>query len=61
MAAQTRYDAADMTNPPDNAGVRVPPPLLYALAVLGGYALNRYWPLATPAAPSGATSPARSS
>jgi len=35
-----------MTNPPDNAGVRVPPPLLYALAVLGGYALNRYWPLA---------------
>ena len=35
-----------MTNPSDNAGVRVPPPLLYALAVLGGYALNRYWPLA---------------
>src|SRR6516162_3309673 len=31
--------------PPDNAGVRVPPPLLYALAVLGGYVLNRQWPL----------------
>jgi len=44
--AQTRYDVTDMTNSPDNAGVRVPPPLLYALAVLGGYALNRHWPLA---------------
>jgi len=42
-AARTRYDATDM--PPDNAGVRVPPPLLYALAVLGGYVLNRQWPL----------------
>jgi protein-S-isoprenylcysteine O-methyltransferase Ste14 len=29
----------------DNAGVRVPPPALYALAVLGGYLLNRRWPL----------------
>jgi protein-S-isoprenylcysteine O-methyltransferase Ste14 len=45
-AAQTRYDATDMTNSPDNAGVRVPPPLLYALAVLAGYVLNRQWPLA---------------
>jgi protein-S-isoprenylcysteine O-methyltransferase Ste14 len=45
-AAQTRYDATEMTNPSDNAGVRFPPPLLYALAVLGGYVLNRYWPLA---------------
>ena len=42
-AARTRYDATD--RPPDNAGVRVPPPLLYALAVLGGYVLNRQWPL----------------
>jgi protein-S-isoprenylcysteine O-methyltransferase Ste14 len=29
----------------DNAGVRFPPPVLYALAVLGGYLLNRRWPL----------------
>jgi protein-S-isoprenylcysteine O-methyltransferase Ste14 len=29
----------------DNAGVRFPPPFLYALAVLGGYLLNRRWPL----------------
>jgi protein-S-isoprenylcysteine O-methyltransferase Ste14 len=35
-----------MTRPSDNAGVRVPPPLLYALAVVGGYLLNRQWPLA---------------
>jgi protein-S-isoprenylcysteine O-methyltransferase Ste14 len=38
-----------MTHPADaaadNAGVRFPPPLLYALAVLGGYLLNRGWPL----------------
>ena len=34
-----------MTEPPDNAGVRFPPPLLYALAVLGGYLLDRRWPL----------------
>jgi protein-S-isoprenylcysteine O-methyltransferase Ste14 len=34
-----------MTESPDNAGVRVPPPALYALAVLGGYVLNRLWPL----------------
>ena len=44
--ARIRYDATDMTNPADNAGVRVPPPLLYALAVFGGYLLNRQWPLA---------------
>ena len=44
-AARTRYDAGAMTNPADNAGVRVPPPLLYALAVLGGYVLNRRWPV----------------
>jgi len=43
---ETRYDATDMTNPSDNAGVRVPPPLLYELAVFGGYLLNRQWPLA---------------
>ncbi|MEP7246431.1 MAG: isoprenylcysteine carboxylmethyltransferase family protein [Gammaproteobacteria bacterium] len=34
-----------MAEVPDNAGVRVPPPALYALAVIGGYALNRRWPL----------------
>jgi hypothetical protein len=34
-----------MAESPDNAGVRVPPPALYALAVLGGYVLNRLWPL----------------
>ena len=28
----------------DNAGVRLPPPALYALAVLCGYLLNRRWP-----------------
>ena len=32
-------------NSPDSPGVRVPPPALYAVAVLGGYALNRRWPL----------------
>jgi protein-S-isoprenylcysteine O-methyltransferase Ste14 len=30
---------------PDNAQVRVPPPLFYALAVLGGFLLNRQWPV----------------
>jgi protein-S-isoprenylcysteine O-methyltransferase Ste14 len=34
-----------MVEPGDSAGVRVPPPALYALAVLGGYLLNRRWPL----------------
>jgi protein-S-isoprenylcysteine O-methyltransferase Ste14 len=34
-----------MAESPDNPGVRVPPPVLYALAVLGGYWLNRRWPL----------------
>ena len=34
-----------MTERPDNAGVRVPPPALYALAVLAGYLLDRRWPL----------------
>ena len=29
---------------PDSPGVRVPPPALYALAVVGGYVLNRRWP-----------------
>ena len=29
----------------DNAGVRFPPPVAYALAVVGGYLLNRRWPL----------------
>jgi protein-S-isoprenylcysteine O-methyltransferase Ste14 len=34
-----------MSERPDNPGVRVPPPALYALAVLAGYLLNRRWPL----------------
>ena len=34
-----------MAESPDNAGVRFPPPLLYALAVVGGYLLNRRWSL----------------
>jgi protein-S-isoprenylcysteine O-methyltransferase Ste14 len=34
-----------MTKSPDSPGVRVPPPALYAIAVLGGYLLNRRWPL----------------
>jgi protein-S-isoprenylcysteine O-methyltransferase Ste14 len=34
-----------MSDRPDNPGVRVPPPALYALAVLIGYLLNRRWPL----------------
>ena len=34
-----------MADRPDNPGVRVPPPALYALAVLIGYLLNRRWPL----------------
>jgi protein-S-isoprenylcysteine O-methyltransferase Ste14 len=29
----------------DNPGVRVPPPLLYAVAVVGGWLANRRWPL----------------
>jgi protein-S-isoprenylcysteine O-methyltransferase Ste14 len=34
-----------MTARLDSPGVRVPPPALYAVAVLGGYLLNRRWPL----------------
>jgi protein-S-isoprenylcysteine O-methyltransferase Ste14 len=34
-----------MVESSDNAGVRVPPPLFYALAVIGGYVANRRWPL----------------
>jgi len=34
-----------MVDPHDSPGVRVPPPAFYALAVLGGYMLNRRWPL----------------
>jgi protein-S-isoprenylcysteine O-methyltransferase Ste14 len=29
----------------DNPGVRFPPPVLHAAAVVGGYLLNRRWPL----------------
>jgi protein-S-isoprenylcysteine O-methyltransferase Ste14 len=38
---------------PDNAQVRVPPPLFYALAVLGGFLLNRQWPAASALVVSG--------
>jgi protein-S-isoprenylcysteine O-methyltransferase Ste14 len=34
-----------MGDSPDSPGVRFPPPFLYALAVVGGYLLNRRWPL----------------
>jgi protein-S-isoprenylcysteine O-methyltransferase Ste14 len=34
-----------MSDRPDNPGVRVPPPALYALAVFVGYLLNQRWPL----------------
>jgi protein-S-isoprenylcysteine O-methyltransferase Ste14 len=34
-----------MSEPRDSPGVRVPPPAFYAIAVLGGYLLNRRWPL----------------
>jgi protein-S-isoprenylcysteine O-methyltransferase Ste14 len=34
-----------MSDRADNPGVRVPPPVLYALAVLVGYLLNQRWPL----------------
>jgi protein-S-isoprenylcysteine O-methyltransferase Ste14 len=34
-----------MSDRPDNPGVRVPPPALYALAVLVGYFMNQRWPL----------------
>jgi protein-S-isoprenylcysteine O-methyltransferase Ste14 len=34
-----------MVEPSDSPGVRVPPPAFYALAILGGYVLNRRWPL----------------
>lgn len=30
---------------PDSPQVRVPPPLFYALAVLGGFLLNHQWPM----------------
>jgi protein-S-isoprenylcysteine O-methyltransferase Ste14 len=29
----------------DNAGVKFPPPFVYAAAVIGGWLLNRAWPL----------------
>jgi protein-S-isoprenylcysteine O-methyltransferase Ste14 len=34
-----------MADSTDNAGVRFPPPVVYALAAVGGYFLNRRWPL----------------
>jgi protein-S-isoprenylcysteine O-methyltransferase Ste14 len=41
-----------MTERLDSPGVRVPPPALYAMAVLAGYLFNRRWPL--PVGDSGA-------
>ena len=29
----------------DNPGVRIPPPLFYAAAVVGGWLLDRWWSL----------------
>jgi protein-S-isoprenylcysteine O-methyltransferase Ste14 len=40
-----------MTARPDNPGVRFPPPVCYALAVLIGYFLDRRWPLPIAAGP----------
>jgi protein-S-isoprenylcysteine O-methyltransferase Ste14 len=34
-----------MTERADNPGVRFPPPLLYAAAIVGGWLLNRQWPM----------------
>ena len=34
-----------MTERVDNPGVRFPPPLLYAAAVLGGWLIDRQWPM----------------
>lgn len=34
-----------MTQTGDSAGVNFPPPFVYAAAVIGGYLLNRRWPL----------------
>jgi protein-S-isoprenylcysteine O-methyltransferase Ste14 len=34
-----------MTLRPDSPGVHFPPPLLYAVAVIGGWLLHRQWPL----------------
>jgi len=42
-----------MAERPDNPGVKVPPPLFYAAAVVGGYLLDRRWPLTIePASPA---------
>jgi protein-S-isoprenylcysteine O-methyltransferase Ste14 len=34
-----------MPDRPDNPGVWIPPPLLYAAAIVGGFLLNRQWRL----------------
>lgn len=34
-----------MNGRPDNPGVRIPPPLFYAAAVIGGWLLDRRWSL----------------
>jgi protein-S-isoprenylcysteine O-methyltransferase Ste14 len=44
-----------MTPPPDSPGVRLPPPLLYALAILIGVLLERRWPLPIPRNPASTT------
>jgi protein-S-isoprenylcysteine O-methyltransferase Ste14 len=42
-------------SPQDNAGVRVPPPFIFALPLLAGLLLHRLWPLVT--LPPGAGGP----
>ncbi len=43
-----------MSPPADNSGVRFPPPLFYVLALAGGYALQKRWPMPTLPGPPGA-------
>jgi protein-S-isoprenylcysteine O-methyltransferase Ste14 len=43
-----------MSEHPDHPGVRFPPPIVYAVAVVAGWLLNRQWPV-----PIGAASPRR--
>src|SRR5258706_5358481 len=43
-----------MTERADNPGVRFPPPLLYVAAVVGGWLLDRQWPM-----PIGVATPRR--
>ncbi|MFL5561378.1 MAG: isoprenylcysteine carboxylmethyltransferase family protein, partial [Gemmatimonadaceae bacterium] len=42
----------DTTAPPPNAGVRFPPPLVYAAGILAGWLLDRPWRWRIAAQPS---------